>query len=457
MFDDSIVIEKATNGFKGAISHKLMNRGDGTLLARIRPNRAELFYRYKDPGESNYRYHKVGNHHLNTPQGITVQKALSEAQRLADLRREGCELDDYLSQTKVKKEVKKKKTVKKKSATFEQLLNDYTEIHLKDRRSYYSVKVSLKKHILDEPRFKHLIHSPANEVTPAHIVQIISRMIHELGLKQQCNRVRSYLSSAFSWGIKHDYNPALATTEREGIKYNIQFNPVLNIPVQEDFETYGKPQLSDRQIWLLWNYCLPTMGKAGHLAQLLLALGGIRQEHVLNTPWKKIVLSGKYPHMKLISRKGRGSKEYEYIVPLNKTALAIFKHLKIVYGHCEYPIPASRGSGDVIDRPLSKDTFDKPLKRFRAFIRDNIGAEVPNFSLGMIRGTVSTRMHEAKVAKEIKEKLQGHNQKDVTTKHYDVWQYKEEKLQASLKWEKYLLKLVNQPYDQVTDRLPEQH
>lgn len=199
------------------------------------------------------------------------------------------------------------------------------------------------------------------------------------------------------------------------------------------------------------------MGKSGHVIQLLLALGGVRQEHLLRTPWENIKLKGNLPHLRMQSRKGRGSKPYDYIVPINDTALELFKYLQITYGHCDYPIPSTKGAGDVKNQPLGHDTFDKPLKRFQAHIRDELEIEMLPFTIGMIRGSVSTRMHEAGVDKPTKEKLQGHNQKDVTTEHYDVWEYKEEKLKASQKWEKYLLKLINTPYEKITDRKPEEY
>ncbi|WP_066017657.1 tyrosine-type recombinase/integrase [Endozoicomonas atrinae] len=459
IINDEVLINQAANGPYKEISQKLANRGDGTLLIRIKPNKVELFFRYKEPGAKTYKYHKIGNHHLNSPVGLTFQKALSDAQRLADLRRDGHDISEILNKTK--QELKPKPVASQPKTdtnigTFQDLLNDYPEIHLAGRRSHKDVKNAFKNHIINVKRFGYLLEMPAAEIKPHHIVDIIARLIHEVGVKQQCNRVRSYLSAAFAWAMKHDHNPALVTSDRP-YKYKIEVNPVQNIPTQEDFESKGKEQLTDRQIWLIWHHGLSTMGKSGHLAQLLLALGGVRQEHVLNTPWEKIKLKGKYPHLRMQSRKGRGSKPYDYIIPINDTALEIFKYLQKAYGHCNYPLPSTKGSGDVLDTPLGHDTFDKPIKRFQAYVRDELELEALPFTFGMIRGSISTRMHEAGVKKATKEKLQGHNQKDVTTEHYDVWEYKEEKLEASQKWEKYLLNLINTPYEKITDRKPEEY
>ena len=458
IINDEMLINYATNGPFREISQKLANRGDGTLLIRVKPSSVKFFFRYKEAGARYYTHHVIGSHHLNSPVGITFRKALNDAQRLADLRRDGHDISAILDQGKQESSSRLASVSppsKPDTGSFRSLLEDYLELHLAGRRSYESVKSAFTKHVIRVKRFGYMLNLPANEIMPQHIVDIIARLIHEVGVRQQCNRVRSYLSAAFSWAMKHDHNPALATSDRN-VRFHITVNPVLNIPTQEHFESKGKEQLTDRQIWLLWHHGLPTMGKSGHRAQLRLSLGGVRQEHLLNTPWENIQLKGRFPHLRMTSRKGRGNRPYDYIVPINDTALALFKYLQKAYGHCDYPIPSSRGAGDVIDKPLGIDTFDKPLKRFRAYIRDELEIEILPFTIGSIRGSVSTRMHEAGVKKEIKEKLQGHNQRDVTTEHYDVWGYREEKLQASQKWEAYLLKLINTPYDKVTDRKPEE-
>ena len=459
--DDTEIIERTKKGPYTAISEKLKNRGDGTLLVRIRKNKAEFFYRYKDSGSNNYKHHKLGNHHLNGASGITTQKARDDAQILANLRRDGMNIEAHILATQKARDQSNKKTVqveqeKNQLALFGTLLDDYIEIHLKERSSYTSVKSAFNLHIKKVDRFQHLLLKPAKDITPGDIVDIVARLIHEVKLQQQCNRMRSYLSAAFAWAMKYDLNPALKTLERQHIKYGVIANPVTNIPLQEHFEKKRKAQLSDRQIWLLWRYGPPTMGKAGIFAKLLLALGGVRQEQLLRVPWSKIQLSGSYPHLKIESRKGRGSKAYEYVVPIGPLALDIFKYLKQAYGDCKYPFPGSRGSGILPDRPMGHDTFDKPLKRFHHFVKEELNTDIPRITLGMIRGSVSTRMNEAKVEKAIKEKIQGHNQRDVTTEHYDIWDFKQEKANAIKKWDGYLTQLIKKPFKSITDRMPEE-
>ncbi len=224
-------------------------------------------------------------------------------------------------------------------------------------------------------------------------------------------------------------------------------------------EKAGKGQLTDRQIWEVWHLAPTIMGKPGLVAQLLLALGGVRQEQLITTPWEKIKLEGSYPHILLTNTKGRSNYTVggrDYMVPLNQTAVALFTHLKRLYGHCVYPFPGGTTGHESLDKYMSYAAFNRPLSRFQKHLKNVIGSPSGWFTIGMIRGSISTRMNEAGVSKMIKEKIAGHNQKDVTTTHYDMWEYKKEKREATEQWESYLKKIISLPYEEVTDRLPEE-
>ncbi len=68
---------------------------------------------------------------------------------------------------------------------------------------------------------------PAREIEPEEIVEII-RPIYERGARSMADHVRSYIRSAFSWGMKseHDYR---ATSPR---RFHIPFNPASGIPTE---------------------------------------------------------------------------------------------------------------------------------------------------------------------------------------------------------------------------------
>ena len=77
---------------------------------------------------------------------------------------------------------------------------------------------------------------------------------------------------------------------------------------------------------------------------------------------------------------------------------------------------------------MTHSTYTDYLDIFAEYVHDNITEGVPRFTVGQIRGSVSTRMHEAGVAYEIKEMIQGHfSKRDTGKRHYDIWEYKNEK------------------------------
>ena len=47
-------------------------------------------------------------------------------------------------------------------------------------------------------------------------------------------------------------------------------------------------------------------------------------------------------------------------------------------------------------------------------------------------------MGKAGIAKDIRDRLQNHSQSDVSSKHYDRYDYWPEKVEASKKWEEWM-------------------
>jgi len=55
-----------------------------------------------------------------------------------------------------------------------------------------------------------------------------------------------------------------------------------------------------------------------------------------------------------------------------------------------------------------------------------------------IRRSAKTLMGEAGLSKEIRDRIQGHAFSDVSSKHYDRFDYRTEKQAAMKKWERWL-------------------
>ncbi|MGQ0593793.1 MAG: phage integrase central domain-containing protein [Gammaproteobacteria bacterium] len=67
---------------------------------------------------------------------------------------------------------------------------------------------------------------PAREITPAHIRDVLYRLIRR-DAPVQANRLRSHLRTAFQWGVYHDNNPAVSGAEA---LFQLHRNPVDAVP-----------------------------------------------------------------------------------------------------------------------------------------------------------------------------------------------------------------------------------
>ena len=283
MITDNEVLNtfKELNGKATKKAYKLSGRGSGSLVIRYRDKLVEFYYKYSENRKRNYK--KIGSFHMNGSDGISVAKAFDIAKTLSTIRSDGGDMQSYLDAVGFSKNATQLEDLDT-IATFGQLLTDYPELKLKGRSSYDNAKGMFKNHITELKRFKRIINKPANEIEPKDLVPIIARMIHERGLRQQCNRIRTYLVAAFNWAIAHDLNPRLYNHDGKPRRYGIQYNPAHNIPVQEDFENSKKSQLTDRQIWLIWHHAPEIMGKGGWLCRLALALGGRKTPSAYGNP-----------------------------------------------------------------------------------------------------------------------------------------------------------------------------
>ncbi len=91
------------------------------------------------------------------------------------------------------------------------------------------------------------------------------------------------------------------------------------------------------------------------------------------------------------------------------------------------------------DESIHKTSLGHSLKKIQ---KQN--PNYPVFTLRDLRRTVKTRMGELGINKSIRDIIQNHALNDVSSKHYDRWDYMPEKREALEKWSHYLeCKLIN--------------
>lgn len=130
---------------------------------------------------------------------------------------------------------------RKASGTVAELVEGYTAwLKANNRPSAHKIQYALKY-------IKPIEHLQANQVAPSDIVEIL-KPIHARGAPSMADHVRSYISSAFGWGIRSENDYRLDTPKR----FLIKSNPVLSIPSGE--KRRGERWLTKEELRQVWAY-----------------------------------------------------------------------------------------------------------------------------------------------------------------------------------------------------------
>ena len=119
-----------------------------------------------------------------------------------------------------------------------------------------------------------------------------------------------------------------------------------------------------------------------------------------------------------------------WVIPINDIAYYVL--INNPKFNDEFLFPAKNGM-----EPLRLDGYSKAITRLcKQF-------NIEPFTPKDLRTTFKTLSGKAGLTKEIRDRLQNHALSDVSTKHYDRYDYLKEKREAILKWNNYLNHIIS--------------
>ena len=372
-----------------------------------------------------YRYFQKGKRKFITLGRYGHDFGLAQARALTvdygDLLKAGL---DPLIEIENKKHIKElKRQEAEQTGSIQQLFDRYIDdMQRRGKRTHARVQKQLELNTF--PLIPKT--TKAKDVTTLQIVEVIASLI-ERGASVESNRVRSALHAAFQFGMLHDNNPAYRHTKAV---FGLSFNPVSAVPKQSHVEKVGDNYLSMVEVKNLLKR-LPDEEKLSFNVVMLLSLcfhtGGQRPYELVTSKWDSIDWDNAVLEIKPeISKTGNA-----HFVPLSDSALKILKLIKGTERGSEY-IFCHRSDPN---KHYLTASFGHSLRKFidkgtqRKFVARDI------------RRTVKTLMGEIGISKEIRDKLQNHSMQDVSSKHYDRYDYMKEKREAINIWE-YKLKEI---------------
>lgn len=391
--------------------------GDGNHFGvKVAPGGKKAYFQaYKSPVTGKTRFHNLGR-----VEDVALAEARERARQDRDLVQQGYDPQEVERQ---RIEEERRQAEAEKHGTVQDLVDAYVE-HLREqsKSSWQEVRRALEREAIPVLGAGTL----AREVPPRDIARACHNMIQR-GVTTQANRLRSYLYSAFRFGLHHDNDPMRLGS---GVQFGLESNPVDAVPRNPSFERARERVLSWDEVRFLYHYGDQSAAPLGVLYfRLALLTGGQRVAEYMRSEWQEWDLeSGLWT-----IPAGHTKNRRIHVVPLTATALDVARALWAVTGGRDYVFASDRQYGP-------KDAQWPTRCAMRIHRRSD---EVGYFRAADLRSTWKTLAGEAGISKEARDRVQNHALTDVSSQHYDRYDYLAEKRAALEAWEAALLDAVN--------------
>lgn len=275
----------------------------------------------------------------------------------------------------------------------------------------------------------------ASEVTPAMIRKHLAA-IYDRGAVVQAREARAYLHAAFAYALQsaNDYTSAVGLVD-----WGISHNPVAAIPTDKSDAAHrkGERNLTPAEVRTFWTWLGEASNARLSAVPKLIICTGQRVTEIMGITKDSRDLG---ESMVDWSKTKNGMP---HAIPLPQQATDILDGL-MVNGHGLY-FPHSQKPGI----PAPVDSVEKLVGRFLKAHPD-----VAHFTPRDLRRTWKTLAGAAGISKEMRDRLQNHARSDVSSRHYDRYDYLVEKRAAMKVWEGYLDRILAGDLDNPVSRLP---
>jgi len=312
--------------------------------------------------------------------------------------------------------------------TLQQLCEAYRDrMQAEDRSSYAKVFASLERYVLTP--YPHLATQKANLITADDIKHILQAM-YDRGITTTLNRTHGDLQAAFNVGLTYDHD--ITVQRSEALCFDISFNPVSKIQKIKKFERALQRHLSAEDLGTVWNECDRYMNPTYASLLKVMVCTGFHPSELLRLTFEDIAHEEKGIYMT------KTKSNTPNLILLNKYAWQeIETRLREPStSNLLFPSRVSNPKSDIYDRA-------SVVSNQVARLRSNL--DIEPFTPRDIRRTVKTLMGKAGISKVMRDRMQNHSAPDVSSKHYDRYDYLPEKKAAMKVWEQWLTNNVIAP------------
>jgi integrase len=299
------------------------------------------------------------------------------------------------------------------TGTVQRLFNDYVaHLRAEEKRSADDVEYVLNRMAQSIGATKR-----ANEVTSKDIIEAI-RPTYSNGCKSMADHMRGYVRAAYGWAMRtqNDYRRTTADL------YRLKANPASNIPTEP--KVAGERWLSIEELHNLWwwkgtDHINRNTSPSNYIAVRLLMLTGQRSEEIAR-------ISSRMINRQLMLIEWNKTKNGKaHVLPITPFILSLLEQATPNENGLLFP------SEVFPDRTITDQTIRKVCVVFCSRTRTE------HFSPRDLRRTWKTWSGHAGISKEDRDRLQNHSKNDVSSVHYDRYDYLREKREAMTRWSEW--------------------
>jgi integrase len=260
----------------------------------------------------------------------------------------------------------------------------------------------------------------ARDIEPEEVTEVL-RPIFDRGAASMADHVRSYIHSAYSWGLKSEHDYRNASPRR----FRLIYNPAASIPTEP--KKVGTRWLKEDEFVALWRWleCPDTPVHPPYLrAVQILMLTGQRVQEIAR------LHTDHWDADERILDWSKTKNSTPHAIPVLSLAAELLDSIKPNAHGWLFP------SAKDPTKPVSHGT----LYSFMWRQRDR--GVIPIVTNRDLRRTWKTLAGKAGVPKDIRDRIQNHALQDVSSKNYDRWNYMPEKRAGMETWDAFVRTLL---------------
>jgi integrase len=307
----------------------------------------------------------------------------------------------------------KDKAEHRRSPTVNQLMDEYIEKWAKPRKRTWEEDARM----LSKDVIPFLGRRKAKDIKRRDIILLIDEIV-DRGSPIAANRTLRIIKKMFSFAVKRGVLDASPCME-------------IDAPAKEN---HRERVLTEEEIKIFWlGLDNAKMSDGTKLALKLLLVTAQRKGEVTQAEWSEIDIRKGWWTIP----KEKSKNERIHRVPISKMAIDILKQAKELSGDSIWVFPSIKGRSITprsISRAIRNNSKKRPLDHPKHKPPYGDFFNINHFTPHDLRRTATSMMTSLKIAELDVSKVLNHTIQTVTSKHYNLYSYDNEKQSALRKW-----------------------